>query len=178
MNAAAQLKRLYGFFNRLADGLFEDQHAGKQSEQSIQSFLLKVLKFSGCAAAGVYRVEARRVCLVGSCSYPEYMRQSLAEQKISESHLKNIIREKTAFCVTPAGKKMFSAVKAARFAKLPVTHVSVFEHHQVVGVVELIGGLFLEDREQQKLLSERIGKYALFLLRCVSEALAIRDERE
>ena len=66
-NAAAQLKKLYGFFNRLADGVLETHHAEKQS---VPSFLLHVLKFTGGVAAAMYRVEDKTVRLAGSYSVP------------------------------------------------------------------------------------------------------------
>ncbi len=165
-NAAAQLKRLYGFFNRLADGVLEAHHDEKHSEQSVPSFLLQVLKFSGGVAAAMYRVEDKTVKLAGSYSYPVQLRRFLAEQGLSESHLKNIVREKAALLVHPGGKKMFPAKagKTIHFDKLPVTHISVVERHRVVGVVDLIGGSLTENIEQEKLMAEKVGRYALFLL--------------
>jgi PAS domain S-box-containing protein len=170
-SASVQLRKLYRFFNRLADGVLEDQQAGKQSEQSIQSFLLRVLKFNGGTAAAIYRVDARTVRLAGSCSYTENMRHFLAEQKLSESHLKSIIGKKTAFSLTPALKRIFltKTAKPGRFHKLPVAYVSVFEHRRVVGIVELFGGVFPEDIDQQKLLAARIGQHALFLLKASAQ---------
>ena len=74
---------------------------------------------------------------------PLRLRRFLAEQNLSESHLKNIVRKKAVLLVHPGGKKMFpvKAGNTVRFDKLPVTHIPVVERHRVVGVVELIGGL-------------------------------------
>ena len=162
-NAAAQLKKLYGFFNRLADGVLETHHAEKQS---VPSFLLHVLKFTGGVAAAMYRVEDKTVRLAGSYLYPVQLRRFLAEQSLSESHLKNIVRKKAALLFHPGGKKMFPAKagKNVRFDKLPVTHISVIERHRVVGVVELIGGSLTENNGEEKLIAKKVGRYALFLL--------------
>ena len=165
-SAAAHVKRLYGFLNRLADGVLEAHHTEKYSEQSVQSFLLQVLKFSGGVAAAMYRVEDKTVKLEESCSYPVRLRRFLAEQTLSESHLKNIIRKKAVLLVRPGGKKMFpvKAGNTIRLDKLPVTHIPVVERHRVVGVVELIGGSLTENNRHEKFLAEKVGRYALFLL--------------
>ena len=165
-NGAARLKNLFGFLNRLADGVLQAYHAEKHSEQSVPSFLVHLLKFSGGVAAAMYRVEDKTVRLTGSCSYPVRLRQFLADQDLSESHLRTIVQKKTALRVHPGGKKMFpaSAGKTIRFDKLPVTHIGVIERRQVVGIVELIGGSLSENKDQEKLLAKKIGHYALFLL--------------
>ena len=165
-SAAAHVKRLYGFLNRLADGVLEAHHTEKHSEQSVQSFLLQLLKFSGGVAAAMYRVEDKTVRLAESCSYPVRLRRFLAEQNLSESHLKNIVRKKAVLLVHPGGKKMFPVKtgNTVRLDKLPVTHIPVVEGHRVVGVVELIGGSLTENNQHEKFLAEKVGRYALFLL--------------
>ncbi len=174
-NDAAQLKKLYGFFDRLADTVLEDHRAGKYCEQAVHSFLSRILKFSGGTAAAIYQVKGKTITLAGAHSYPEPLSRFLSEQTLPDSHLQTIVRKKAAVFLNPNGKKMFpvKALKEVRFNRLPVTHFPVIERRRVVGVVELVGGVFTENNKLRRLLAEKIGHYALFLLDC-ADGMATR----
>ncbi|MGA7159531.1 MAG: PAS domain S-box protein [Bacteroidota bacterium] len=165
-DAIAGVKKLYQFFDRLADSVIKDHLVEKRPEQPLQSFLSEIVKFSGGVAAGLYQVDNRTVRLAGAHLYPEQLRRFLAEQKLSESHLNKTVRKGDTVVLKTADKKIFpiQAVKHVRFGRLPITHFPVFDQQRVVGVVELIGGALSENDAKAKLLSKRIGHYAFFLL--------------
>ena len=162
-DSAVQAKKFYGLLNRLLEGIFEDRRAEKNLEYSVQSFLRKVLKASGGAAAAIYQVEDKSVKLAGSCSYPRRLRDLLAEQGISESHLKGVIRKKAPLFILPGNRKIFSIKggNSKSFGKFAVTEIPVVDRTRVVGVVELIGG---DLNEHGDAVVKKIGEYTRYLL--------------
>ena len=96
---------------------FEDHHAEKQSEQSIQSFLLKVLKFSGGVAAGIYRVEAHRRLSCGVVFVPGIHCVNFSRNKNFLNLISKTLFGKKLLLRNPCREKNVShqAVKAVRF---------------------------------------------------------------
>ena len=90
--SAAATNKMYAFVETLA--AFMLGNSTKPPGQTLQLFLSKILKFTGAAGGAVYLVDSNSVQLIASQSYSEALARSLADTKLSASHLRRVVRAK------------------------------------------------------------------------------------
>ena len=169
--SAAATNKMYAFVETLA--AFMLGNSTKPPGQTLQLFLSKILKFTGAAGGAVYLVDSNSVQLIASQSYSEALARSLADTKLSASHLRRVVRAKMPLISRPGETKAFPAtsINRIRTASLSFAHIPVTERKTTIAVVEIVGASFPEAKNHTQFLFSRIAKDVQYLIREVRTRL-------